>query len=927
MLPLRSIAVTPAPPDNCAVALRTLAAGTDVVAEDLTWRLQHDVPEGHRFTIRPVPAGGLLTSWGYPFGIALQALPPGTCLCNQLMLEELQYIEGLRCRPEAPNFSDWYQPATLTTVRWKIAAPAPRDGWTDTFEGYRRGPGRGVGTRNCLVILAVSSRVNPFVTTLAERLGREGVSGGLDGVVAIAHSEGGSEASPRNAELLLRTLAGWICHPNVGAVLAVDTGSEPIGNRSLQDYLRRAGVWERFGPEGLRPAFLSTGGAFERPLGEAVAIASGWMEALRRARRTTCPAAELRIALQCGGSDSFSGISANPLVAGVAARVVRQGGSANLAETPELAGAEDYVLAAVRDRETAAEFLNAVDRFRRWMAEHGHDPEGNPSAGNRRRGLYNITLKALGAAMKKPASIRLEEVVDYAEPPRRRGFYFMNSPGNDLESVAGQVASGCNLILFTTGSGSVTNFPFVPTLKVMSTSARFRLLSRDMDIDAGRYLTGEDLDRLADEAYRLALEVASGRRTRGEVAGHAQVSIWRDWLRGTPALREESGGGPEEREPGRQDTGAGRWLSAVKSAGDRGIEPPVVSAKKIAGSRLPASSSRFPTPTGPLPGHLQCDLIVPTSLCAGQVAVAAARRLAGKGGSGNSRRLVALPHTEGCGCTGGTSQDLFENLLLGHLTHPLVARALLLEHGCEKVHNQRMRRLLESRGLAPDHFGWASVQLDGGFESVLERIAAWYGQASVTQPAKLPDPADPLADAARMAPAIGLGWTAPVPEAARNVLAQVAAVLADEGWAVLEASPVELSAGRAAGDLMPGGEPLGFALPPPGPGRFRVEAVSAHWGEILTGLAAAGCLAVIAWHGDGPRPGHPLVPVLRVGPADSSAEFDAAVADGNPGAADLGTQAVLEALERCWRGWQTVRAWRLGDVDFQVPRGPWGISV
>jgi altronate dehydratase len=819
-----------------------------------------------------------------------------------------------------------------------------------------------VGTRNCLVILAVSSRVNPFVKALAERLGEGGVSGGLDGIVAVSHSEGGSETSPRNTELLLRTLAGWICHPNVGALLAVDAGNEPVSNRRLQEYLQRSGGLERFGLEDLRPAFLSTGGAFERPMVEAVATASGWMATLRRARRSTCPASELTIALQCGGSDSFSGISANPLVAAVAARVIRQGGSANLAETPELAGAEDYVLAGVRDRETAAEFLNAVDRFRRWMAEHGHDPEGNPSAGNRRRGLYNITLKALGAAMKKPASIRLEEVVDYAEPPRRRGFYFMNSPGNDLESVAGQVASGCNLILFTTGSGSVTNFPFVPTLKVMSTSARFQLLRHDMDLDAGRVLGGEDLDRLTDEAYRLALEVASGRRTRGEVAGHAQVSIWRDWTRGNPALREQpevgrQAPGPRSRESGDGSLEAFRDVQSAQPggptsreagvtlvgpkaatadgslpAGQRRLDPVPTGGGSGSIRRLQTSVSRYPasgppSPIFPPPAHLRCDLIVPTSLCAGQVAVAAVRRLAGKGGSGNSRRLVALPHTEGCGCTGGTSQELFERLLLGHLTHPLVIRALLLEHGCEKVHNQRMQRLLESRGLVPEHFGWASVQLDGGFEAVLERIAAWYVQTSVAERATLPGPLDDSSGVAGVAPAIGLGWTGPVPEAAQRMLGQVASVLADEGWAVLESAPDRFSDRTAAGEVPHSLEPWGFAQPPPGPGRFRMETVTAHWGEILTGLAAAGCLAVIAWHGDGPRPGHPLVPVLRVGPDGSSPEFDVTFPAGEPRAADLGTQVVLEAVGRCWRGRQTVRAWRLGDVDFQVPRGPWGISV
>ncbi len=948
MVPLQSVAVIPAPQDNCAVALRMLAAGTVVAAGDLTWPLRHDVPEGHRFTIRPVPQGDVLTSWGYPFGEALEPLPPGTYLCNRLMLDELPYMEELRCRPERANFRDWYRIVRPSAARWRAGSPPVRDGWTDTFDGYARGPRRGVGTRNCLVILAVSSRVNPLVRALAERLGGQEPSGGLDGVVAVCHTEGGSETPPQNAELLLRTLAGWICHPNAGAVLAVDSGSEPVSNRRLQDYLERSGRLDGFGPEDLRPAFLSTGGAFDRPLSEAAAVVAGWVEVLRRARRRSFPASGLNIALQCGGSDSFSGISANPLAAGVAERVIRQGGSANLAETPELAGAEEYVLANVRDRQVAEQFLLAIERFRGWMAEHGHDPEGNPSAGNRRRGLYNITLKALGAAMKKPAAVRLEEVVDYGEPPRRAGLYFMNSPGNDLESIAGQVASGCNLIVFTTGSGSVTNFPFVPTLKVMSTSTRFRLLSRDMDIDAGRVLEGEDLDHLAEEAYRLALQVASGRRTRGELAGHAQVSVWRDWRQGDPGLGEEAGvsgrGSGASEIKGRESAVKGRESTVSPFVGG-GIEPPLTPGGRTAcggvagqeGSSLAPSRTagtaarrvpdRLPTPVSRLSAPLRCDLIVPTSLCAGQVAVAAARRLSASPLSPDGRRVVALPHTEGCGCTGGTSQDLFERVLLGHLTHPLVARALLLEHGCEKVHNQRIRRLLEGQGIAPGRFGWASIQTDGGFESVLERIAAWHANAPTVEPAE-------------SVPVIGLGATGPLPDAAWTMLAEVAAALADGGWAVVEVEPVSrplpLTDGRppvgrppAAARPSGSGGParLDFAQPPPGPGHFRMEPVSGHWVETLTGLAAAGCLAVIAWHGDGPRPGHPLVPVLRVGPAGGAGEFDLTLPDGGPPAAQWGIKAVLTAFEGVQSGRQAVCAWRLGDVDFQVPRGPWGISV
>ena len=160
---------------------------------------------------------------------------------------------------------------------------------------------------------------------------------------------------------------------------------------------------------------------------------------------------------------------------------------------------------------------------------HGVTPEANPSAGNNLRGLYNIVLKSLGAAHKKDPRSRVERVIEYGEPVRGPGFHFMNSPGNDLEGIAGQVASGCNLFLFVTGNGSITNFPFVPTIKITTTTQRHRLLDREMDVNAGRYLDGESMDALTAETLELVIATASGQLTKGERAGHSQVSIWRNW--------------------------------------------------------------------------------------------------------------------------------------------------------------------------------------------------------------------------------------------------------------------------------------------------------------------------------------------------------------------------------------------------------------
>ena len=255
----------------------------------------------------------------------------------------------------------------------------------------------------------------------------------------------------------------------------------------------------------------------------------GWLAPVNAMTRSTEPASELKIALQCGGSDAFSGISGNPLAAWVAKEIMQYGGSANLAETDELIGAEAYILDRVRDLDTARKFVRFVERFKTWTGWHGQSAAGNPSGGNVYRGLYNIYLKSLGAAAKRHPDVRVDSVIDYGERMREPGYYFMDSPGNDLESIAGQIAAGCNMIFFVTGNGSITNFPFVPTIKIVTTSARYRLMPDEMDVNAGAYLDGTPLEELGRSTLRLTIEVASGRLSVGEKAGHSQVQFWRDW--------------------------------------------------------------------------------------------------------------------------------------------------------------------------------------------------------------------------------------------------------------------------------------------------------------------------------------------------------------------------------------------------------------
>lgn len=266
---------------------------------------------------------------------------------------------------------------------------------------------------------------------------------------------------------------------------------------------------------------------FEETIEEGRKLVNKYKKQFTRSKREPCPLSDLTVALQCGGSDAFSGISANPLQGNIAAKIIKQGGKGIIAETDELIGAGSYILDKVKDIETAKKFLYLQSHYDEWAGNHGMSAQSNPSGGNFYRGLYNITIKSLGAAMKKPECCRLDYCLDYGEGTqnKERGYYFMDSPGNDIESVAGQVASGCNIVLFSTGNGSVTNHPFVPIIKLMTTTGRYEQLSGDIDVNAGEYLDGKSMENLTNETFERLIRVCSGENTQGELAGHSQVFI------------------------------------------------------------------------------------------------------------------------------------------------------------------------------------------------------------------------------------------------------------------------------------------------------------------------------------------------------------------------------------------------------------------
>ena len=493
----------PWPSDVAAIATCDLPAGQRLTGPDLV--LSEPLLEGHRFLTAPIAAGELVTSWGEPFGRALRPIAAGEWLRNARALSVLReradcgWVQGIQ-----PNFSDHVKPCEVSEDTFRAGEPLPHSRLDATFDGFVREAGRGVGTRNYLVLLPLSSRASAFSRALGRRLRAEAPKeGGLDGVVAMPHTEdgaaeataeGGGGGAANNSALLVRTLLGLLLHPNVGAALVLQTEEDVAAAAAgrgvcyadLEQAARAAGREGALRALSHRVSTLRLL-AFDAELASCAAQASELLPPLRAATREPCAASSLVVAQQCGGSDAFSGTHANPLVGAASKAVVQAGGTALLAETDELIGAEQYVLQSVADFPTASKFLHMVRRFQAYAAEHNTSAEGNPSGGNLYRGLYNIALKSLGAAMKRPPDVRLEKVVEYSEllpPPKgavggvaegeggggdRRhgvgtigpGFCFMDSPGNDLESIAGQVACGCNLIYFSTGNGSITNFPFV----------------------------------------------------------------------------------------------------------------------------------------------------------------------------------------------------------------------------------------------------------------------------------------------------------------------------------------------------------------------------------------------------------------------------------------------------------------------------------
>lgn len=500
-MPLADVAIHLHPNDPVAIAQIELAPGSRLAMagalglEPIVVR-QH-IPAGHKLALRPIGAGQPVHRYGHIIGLARYDIQPG----DHVHTHNLG-VEGF---DRDPAFGVDARPVDLAPVATRR-----------TFLGYRRPDGR-VGTRNYVAVLSTVNCSAHAAREIARHWQQPGSLAAypyIDGVIALTHSLG----CPTPQELLQRTLAGMACHPNIGACVLIGLGCETNQGSELA---------ARYGLDAVPRLVIQEMGGLSATVEAGIVAVDQLLPVACAARRSPQPISELVVALQCGGSDAWSGVTANPLLGRVADEIVRQGGTVVLAETPEIYGAEHLL---TRRAATPAVGHKLLDQVRWWemhARQLGLELDQNRSTGNAAGGLTTIYEKSLGA-VAKAGSTPLVDVVGYAETVTARGLVFMNTPGYDPVSVTGQMAGGCTLILFTTGRGSVLGGKPAPCIKISSSSDLYGRLSSDIDLDAGRVLAGAGLDQVAAELLDLAIAVASGQPSKSEAqgVGEAEFCPW-----------------------------------------------------------------------------------------------------------------------------------------------------------------------------------------------------------------------------------------------------------------------------------------------------------------------------------------------------------------------------------------------------------------
>ena len=487
------------PADNVVIARRQLLGGTVLEGEGVT--VAGLVPPGHKVATTAIAVGQPVRRYNQVIGVATAPIAPG------------QHVHTHNLAFSA--FERAHEVGAGVTPTAFVESPA-------TFDGIVRPDGR-VATRNYIGVLTSVNCSATAARAIADHFRRDIRPEALadypnvDGVVALTHGMGCATASDgEELQVLRRTLGGYARHPNFAAVLVVGLGCE---TNQIQGLIAQEGL-----SEGANLATFSiqdTGGT-AKTVAHGVELIKRMLPEANRVQRQPVPASHLTVGLQCGGSDGYSGISANPALGAAVDRLVRHGGTAILSETPEIYGGEHLLTRRAVSPQIAEKLLTRIRWWEAYTARNGMQMDNNPSAGNKAGGLTTILEKSLGA-IAKSGTTNLVDVVEFAQAVTARGFVYMDTPGYDPVSATGQVAGGANLICFTTGRGSAYGCAPSPSLKFSTNTALWRKQEDDIDLDCGGIVDGlETVDEAGERIFRLMLATASGHATKSERHGYGQ---------------------------------------------------------------------------------------------------------------------------------------------------------------------------------------------------------------------------------------------------------------------------------------------------------------------------------------------------------------------------------------------------------------------
>ncbi len=482
--------------DNVAVALKDITTGETILCGSTAITAAEDIAQGHKIALIDLEPGQNIMKYGFPIGHAIQKILAGQWVHAHNIKTNLGELLEYSYEPNCP--------------------PVTGGQCQSNFQGYRRKNGT-VGVRNEIWVIPTVSCVNRTAQLLAN-WGNDKVKtqGNVEGAFAFTHPYGCSQLGGDH-QATQRILAALINHPNAGGILVVGLGCE---NNHIGEFKKVLGDYD---PE--RVKFLNA-----QDVEDEIAAGKELMEELigyaGQFQRESCPASELVIGLKCGGSDGFSGITANPLLGSFSDQLIACGGSTVLSEVPEMFGAETILMNRARDKEVFAKIVALINDFKAYFMSYNQPVYENPSPGNKKGGISTLEEKSLGCTQKGGRAI-VTDVLGYGETIQSKGLNLLNGPGNDAVASTALAAAGCHMVLFTTGRGTPLGTA-VPTVKVATNSDLFRRKPHWMDFNAGELLAGTSMEEMTGNFFAYVLEIASGRPTNTEEMGFREIAIFKN---------------------------------------------------------------------------------------------------------------------------------------------------------------------------------------------------------------------------------------------------------------------------------------------------------------------------------------------------------------------------------------------------------------